>query len=129
MPAVLGLRTCLAAWLAVVSAAVAGCAGGDGPNAAAERRWTTQQAESITSVRGLPVRVRRCRGLGPAQNGESEPRFRRFRCLAGGRATSDRYAFDTVAVRYDLHPTAEYRGPGSGHRLTNVRFVGGPGIP
>jgi hypothetical protein len=94
-----------------------------------QSRWTTQQAESIRVIRGLPVRVRHCRGLGPAREEGSRREYMRFRCLAGGRATVDRYSIDTVAVRYVLHPLAPYAGPGSSHRLTDVRFMGGPGIP
>jgi hypothetical protein len=43
------------------------------------------------------------------------------------RASFDHY--DTVAVLYILHPLGDYIGPNSGHRLSNVRFVGGPGVP
>ncbi len=86
-----------------------------------------QQAESITSVRGTPVRVRHCRGLGRGERKDGEPRYRRFACEAGARAETDKY--ETVAVRYVLHPLGDYQGPGSRRRLTNVRFTGGPGIP
>jgi hypothetical protein len=84
--------------------------------------WTVEQAESITSIRGTPVRVRQCRGLA----GE-DGRFSRFECLASARTAFDR--FDTVGVFYVLQPLGEYEGPRSRHRLSNVRFVGGPGIP
>ena len=94
-----------------------GC--GDGRSA---RLWTIEQAESITSIRGMPVRVRECRGLGGEKG-----RYERFQCLASARTASDRY--DTVGVFYVLHPLGEYDGPGSKHRLSKVRFVGGPGVP
>jgi hypothetical protein len=96
----------------------AGCGGGR-----SERDWTVEQAESIATVRGTPVRVRRCRGLGPEHDG----RYGRFACVAGARAATDPY--ETVAVRYVLHPVGEYEGPESPRRLTNVPFTGGPGIP
>jgi hypothetical protein len=53
--------------------------------------------------------------------------YSRFECLAGARAAFQRY--DTVAVLYVLHPLEEYDGPTSRHRLTDVRFIGGPGVP
>ena len=96
-------------------------ASGCGDNSSA-RLWTVEQAESITSIRGTKVRVRECRGLG----GE-DGRYERFQCLASARTAFDR--FDTVGVFYVLQPLADYDGPRSKHRLSNVRFVGGPGIP
>jgi hypothetical protein len=106
--------------LLLVSCVAAGCTDADAPS---ERVWTEHQAESITSVRGTPVRVRDCRGRGKKQ----DDRYSSFDCLAGARNTLDRY--DTVGVFYVLHPLGKYEGPTSAHRLTNVRFVGGPGIP
>jgi hypothetical protein len=73
-------------------------------------------------VRGTPVRVRNCRG-----RGKNTERYSSFDCLAGARISLDPY--DTVGVFYTLHPLGKYEGPASPHRLTNVRFVGGPGIP
>ena len=120
------VRTKLSIGLAVASG---GRAGPSGTEPEADALGTTRQAESVTSVRGLRVRVRHCRGLGRAARRDGAARYRRFECLAGGRAASDPYTFDTVAVLYVLRPTAEYDGPESEHRLTNVRFIGGPGIP
>ena len=100
-----------------MSCAAAGCADSD-----ADRLWTVRQAESITSIRGTPVRVRHCRGLAGR-----EDRYESFECLAGARTAFDRY--DTVGVFYVLHPLGEYEGPRSKYRLSNLRFVGGPGIP
>lgn len=97
---------------------VVGCAG-DAP----EPRWTVPQAESITTVRSLPVRVLSCDGLGAPEGGE----YGRFDCVGGTRAPWERY--DTIAVYYVLRPLAEFEGPRSRHRLMRVRFVGGPGIP
>ena len=93
--------------------------------------WTVRQAESIVTVRGLPIRVRHCRPRGRAQRsgGDTPARYRNFECLAGARAINDPYPFETVAVLYELRPTDRYTGPRSRHRLANVRFVGGPGIP
>jgi hypothetical protein len=84
--------------------------------------WTLGQAESITSVRGTPVRVRNCRGLSAPSRDGATPRYERFACVAGARLPSE--TFDTVAVLYELRPL----GP-STYRLENVRFHGGPGIP
>lgn len=85
--------------------------------------WTERQAESIASIRGMPVHDAECRGLGAGEEAE----YKRFDCMAGGRAPWQTY--DTVAVSYVLHPLAEYDGPRSRHRVTRVRFVGGPGVP
>jgi hypothetical protein len=110
--------------LALFLALACGCTGG--ASADTELYWTAEQAESIRSVRGLTVRRSECRGQGePVESG----RYRHFRCVAGARATSDPYPIDTVAVLYVLHPRARYQGPASQHRLTDVRFIGGPGIP
>jgi hypothetical protein len=87
------------------------------------RFWTEREAESITTIRSLPATVRGCDGLGESE----DSRYARFECLAGTRAAWQTY--DTIAVTYVLHPLAEYEGPHSRHRLTNVKFVGGPGIP
>jgi hypothetical protein len=73
------------------------------------------------------VRVRECRGLGRPVTVGGIRRYRHFRCLAGARAAGERY--DTVAVRYILHPLGRYVGKRSRHALTQVRFTGGPGIP
>jgi predicted small secreted protein len=112
-------------WVVLVSYLGAACGGAGG--AGSERLWTVRQAESIDTIRGMPVRVRECRGLGGAE-GEM-PRYRRFECVAGARAASDRFEFETLGVLYVLHPLGKYDGPRSKHRLTQVRFVGGPGIP
>jgi hypothetical protein len=100
--------------LALAVGAVLGACDGDGREAG----WTTVEAESIASVRGLPVEVRRCEGIGEAE----EQRYRRLRCVAGARLPGER--FDTVAVTFEVVP-----GEGERPRLENVRFFGGPGIP
>jgi len=107
-----------AAFVPAALLAAACSAGGD-----SGRFWTEPQAESITTVRSLPVTVRGCEGLGEGDDG----RYARFECLAGTRAAWESY--DTIAVTYALHPLEAYDGPRSRHRLTNVKFVGGPGIP
>jgi hypothetical protein len=106
---------------ALVPAALlaAACAGGGDSG----RFWTEREAESITTIRSLPATVRGCDGLGESEDG----RYPRFECLAGTRAAWQTY--DTIAVTYVLHPLAAYEGPRSRHRLTKVKFVGGPGIP
>jgi hypothetical protein len=85
--------------------------------------WTEAQAESITVIRGMPVRVRSCRGL-VRTAGE---RYLRFDCLAGTRKRGEH--FDTVAVLYELRPLGRFRGADSSYTLSEVRFIGGPGIP
>lgn len=97
------------------------------PQAAAHDRpgnfWTEKQAESITSIRGTPVRVRECKGLGKPREGVL---FRHFSCVAGTRL---RYQpIDTVAVTYILHPLGKYRGRNSRYVPTKVKFVG-HGVP
>jgi hypothetical protein len=114
-----GLLGCL-----VLLSCLGGCAFG---NESRVVEWTVQEAESITSIRGLTVRVRSCRGVDGHQGGGTESRFRRFSCVAGARAEFDRY--DTVGILYVLHPLEDYDGVSSRHRLSEVRFLGGPGIP
>jgi hypothetical protein len=104
--------------LLVLVLAAAGCAGGD-----SEPRWTVSQAASITTVRSMPVHVVRCRGLGEAE----ERSFTRIECTAGTRAPWETY--DTIGVTYVVRPLAEYESPRSRHALSQVRFIGGPGIP
>jgi hypothetical protein len=82
-----------------------------------------REAESIRVIRGTPVNVRSCRGVGENESG----RFRRFDCVAGARLETD--PVDTVAVLYELRPIGPFEGTRSRYTLTNVRFVGGPGIP
>jgi hypothetical protein len=84
--------------------------------------WTVDRAESITSVRGLDVRVRHCRGVGEGSRDGSAVRYQRLRCVAGARLKGER--FDTVAVLYDIRPSGS-----SDYELENVSFTGGPGIP
>lgn len=107
---------------AIVLASAAPSCGG-----ASDDRWTVREAESITSVRGLPVRVRECRGLGSPTPDGGEARFGRFACVAGARLAGER--FDSVAVLFELRPRETYRGPSSKRDLERVRFLGGPGIP
>jgi hypothetical protein len=104
-------------------ALTAGCGGS--ANDASAPSWTAEQAESIVVVRGMPVRVRYCHGLGPSD----DRRYSRFDCLASASAARDPYPFETVAVVYVLHPLEEYAGTKSRHRLSRVKFYGGPGIP
>jgi hypothetical protein len=101
--------------LAAVAIALGACGDED-------HDWTVAEAESVTAVRGLPVRVRECRGLGDASRDGAVRRYERFRCLAGARLPGER--FDTVAVRYEIRPTGE-----SDYELRRVSFIGGPGIP
>jgi hypothetical protein len=116
-----GVHRLPAVGLLVLAAAVLGCGGDDPPT------WTVAGAESIPSVRGLPVNDQRCRGLGAARGEGATERFRRFDCVAGARNPTD--VVDTVAVHYRLRATGEYEGPESKHELERARFYGGPGIP
>jgi hypothetical protein len=110
----------LAPALLFLAFAAAGCAGVDEPE---PPRWTERQAASITTVRTMPVRVVRCRGLGKVEEGS----FTRIECLAGTRAPWETY--DTIAVTYVVRPLGEYESLRSRHGLLQVRFIGGPGIP
>jgi hypothetical protein len=101
--------------IAIVASALPGCGGADSA-------WTVAQAEAIDSVRGLPVRVRECRGRGEPLGDGGRARYQRLSCVAGARLPGER--FDTVAVLFDVRP-----GSDDDHELENVRFVGGPGIP
>ena len=90
--------------------------------------WRVAEAESISKVRGLRVHVRECRGVGKGVAAvDGRRRFRHFRCVAGARASWQTY--DSVAVLYVLHALGPYVGSRSHHTLTDVRFIGGPGIP
>jgi hypothetical protein len=91
--------------------AIAACSG-DGHDG-----WTTEQGESIRLVRGLPVDVRTCRGLGEPDG----RRYDRLQCVAGARLPGEQV--DTVAIRFVIVPHGE------DYELRNVRFFGGPGIP
>jgi hypothetical protein len=116
--------TAVAAVLVLLLTAGGGCTRGDDDSAVV---WSTREAESIREVRGLPVRVLECRGLGaPRREGDSV-RFARFACLAGARQPWER--FDSVAVRFELRPRRDYDGSPASYELRNVRFTGGPGIP
>ena len=99
--------------------ALGACAGEE---AAEDRGWTVREAESISSVRGLPVRVRHCRGLGDAFRDGEALRYDRLACVAGARLPDEEV--DTVAVLYELVPR-----DASTYELREVRFIGGPGIP
>ena len=113
----------VAATLAFVACLAAGCAGSNGPS---DPHWTEAQAASVKNIRGQPVRVRSCRGIGPSDEVDGSRVYRMFDCVAGTRQPWERY--DTVAVFYVLNVLGEYEGPRSRHRLTKVRFLGGPGV-
>jgi hypothetical protein len=104
--------------VAIAALLLSGCVGGREDSAG----WTVEQAESITAIRGLSVRVASCRGLGQAESHGNVLRYARFACSAGARARGQ--PFDTVAVLYEVHVRDD-----SAHELQAVRFVGGPGIP
>ncbi len=118
------LPTARSVAIAIVSLAPVACGSG---THADDIYWEVRQAESITTIRSMLVHVRECHGVGPAHIVNGVRLYRRFRCLAGTRAPRDTY--DTVGVFYTLRPLGPYSGPKSRHRLTRVRFMGGPGIP
>jgi hypothetical protein len=118
------VRSRVAVCLAVVTCVGAACGSGDRPNVPL---WTVLQAQSITFVRGQPVRVHSCRGSGAGERHEGTRAYSRLECLAGARTAFQRY--DTVAVLYVVLPLEKYDGPESRYKLTNVRFIGGPGVP
>jgi hypothetical protein len=98
-------------------AATCGCSD-DGPR---EAGWTVGRAESVTTIRGMPVRTPRCRGLGaPVGNGKARS-YRRFACEAGARRPGESY--DSVGVYYEIRPRVS-----GGYVLENVRFIG-LGVP
>jgi hypothetical protein len=96
----------------------AGCSNGAGTG----DWWTVQQAEAMTTVRGMKVRVLECRGLGRRQLDGGVERFRRFACEAGARRPGETY--DTVGVLYTIRVVDSRT-----HVLESARFHGGPGIP
>ena len=100
--------------LALSAAVLAGCGSGD------DEGWTVRQAESIRSIRGMPVHEPRCHGVGAAL-GDGGLRYRRLACQAGARRSGERY--DTVGVFYEVVPDD------GDYRLERVHFVGGPGVP
>jgi hypothetical protein len=106
-------------------AVAAGCGGADGKT---EATWTRAQAEAVDTVRGMRVHVRECRGLGGKRIDDGVVRYARFACVAGARRRGERY--DTVGIFYTLRPLAAFdRGGHARYALTNVRFIGGPGVP
>jgi hypothetical protein len=84
--------------------------------------WSVRQAESITSIRGTPVHVLRCRGLGRGRRIGGATLYRRFACLAGTRLSHQ--PVDTVAVDYVLRPLGPYKGRSSRYTLADVHFTG-----
>jgi hypothetical protein len=114
--------TALVSWLAFTALGGLGC-GGDEDGAIA---WSVRQAESVRVVRGLPVRVRDCRGIGRAEASDAVVRFRRFECVAGARLSGQ--PIDTVAVTYVLRPLSPYEAARPRYALSNVHF-GGLGVP
>lgn len=110
-----------------------GCGGNATPTAteaesASARRtyWTVRQAEAIAVVRGQPVHVRQCRGLGSANQRHGVRLYARFACTAGTGLEWE--TFDSVSVTYVLVPLGPWRGTCSAHVMRRVHFVGA-GIP
>jgi hypothetical protein len=84
--------------------------------------WSVRQAESVTSIRGTPVHVLGCKGLGRGRRIAATTLHRAFACLAGARLSHQRV--DTVAVEYVLRPLGPYRGRSSRYALEDVHFSG-----
>lgn len=117
----------LAATGAAVVLATAVVLAATGEPTRAPAYWTVRQAESIASVRRVPLHVEECRGTGPALQRAAVARYARFSCTAG--TGLDREPFDSVAVTYELVPEGRYEGTRSEYSVRDVRFVGGTGIP
>ena len=83
--------------------------------------WSRVQAESVSVVRGMPVHVLRCDGIGPPVGVNRASRYRRFACTAGARAPFETY--DTVGVTYVLQPLGPFFGATSRYVLTDVYFA------
>jgi hypothetical protein len=108
----------------LVAGLAAGCNGADGQSAAA---WTRAQAEAVDTIRGMRVHVRECRGVRDRRVDDGVVRYTRFACAAGARRRGERY--DTVGIFYTLRPLAAFERDRPRYELTNVRFIGGPGVP
>lgn len=78
--------------------------------------WTVEQAESITVIRGTPLRTTKCNGLGD----ERDSAFRRFFCI--GKVVPQGLPQLPVRVRYVLNPRGAFRGRRSAYLATSVRF-------
>jgi hypothetical protein len=101
-------------WLPVGALTVlAGCGGASSRPATF---WTVEQAESITVIRGTPLRTTKCTGFGE----ERESGFRRFSCI--GKVVPRGLPQLPVRVRYVLNPRGAYRGSRSAYLATSVRF-------
>jgi hypothetical protein len=78
--------------------------------------WSVEEAESIKRVRGTPLAITDCKGLGEARDSA----YRRFRC--SGRVVAPAVPQLPVRVRYVLNPRGAYRGSRSVYLATSVRF-------
>jgi hypothetical protein len=117
-------RTALASLTLVLALIAPGTAGAHERGAL----WTVRQAESISTVRSMPVHVLECTGRGRGVRQGGVTRYRHFACTGGTRAPWETY--DTIAVLYIVHPISSFaRRDRQRYTLSNVRFVGGPGIP
>jgi hypothetical protein len=80
------------------------------------RFWTVKQAESIELVRGTPLKMTTCTGLGERRASA----YRRFSCV--GVVVPKTFPDLPVRVRYVLNPRGKYRGHGSAYLATSVHF-------
>lgn len=111
----------LLAPVAIIVIPVAAPACADTHSEPAVVAWSRAQAESISTVRGMPVHVLHCDGVGQAVVVNQSSRYQRFTCTAGARASFDTY--DTVGVTYVLQPLGPFVGTRSRYALIDVHFA------
>jgi hypothetical protein len=87
-----------------------------GEGSAPPTYWSVEEAESIKRVRGTPLVITDCKGLGDGR----DSRYRRFRCT--GRVVAPTVPQLPVRVRYVLNPRGAYQGRRSAYLATSVRF-------
>jgi hypothetical protein len=107
-----GLRSADLALCLIGALSLSACGGSTAP----PTFWTVEQAESIKVIRGTPLAITKCGGLGESR----ESAFRRFRCT--GRIVAEAVPQLPVRVRYVLNPRGAYEGGGSAYLATSVRF-------
>lgn len=81
------------------------------------RFWTVSQAESIRLIRGTPLKITKCAGLGE----QRASAYERFSCVGVHWPKGLAYPLP-VRVRYVLNPRGEYRGRESSYLATSVYF-------
>jgi hypothetical protein len=87
-----------------------------GDGSAPPTYWSVEEAESIKRVRGTPLAITDCKGLGDARDSA----YRRFRCT--GRVVAPAVPQLPIRLRYVLNPRGAYQGSRSAYLATSVRF-------